>query len=215
MGVLDAVTKTPELTAIICVDDGSTDDAFQQIAKTFPQVELIKLSRNQGKSAAVHAGLSRVKTEYVFLCDADLSNIKIDTLSKAFGWIKDNRSIDMLIFKNPLGPRWMIFSAKLTRGDIIFSGQRILRLKDLEDVLNKEKPIGYQIEMAINRWMLKNAKNCYWTETIAYSPHKSEKIHSFKGWWDDLVANYEFLNKGPFDWLRIVLSFCKEEYVGL
>lgn len=57
---------------IVVVDDGSTDGTdklMRQMAG--PEVVNVRLRRNAGKSAALDAGLARVRGEYVVLMDAD------------------------------------------------------------------------------------------------------------------------------------------------
>ncbi len=63
---------------IILVEDGSTDDSWSEItrvAKIFPQVKGIKLSRNFGQHYAITAGLDQAKGEWVVVMDADLQDL--------------------------------------------------------------------------------------------------------------------------------------------
>ena len=57
---------------LIIVDDGSTDGtATLMRGLRSPEVRYLRMRRNGGKSAALSAGLSRVKGEFVVLMDAD------------------------------------------------------------------------------------------------------------------------------------------------
>jgi dolichol-phosphate mannosyltransferase len=59
---------------IVVVDDGSTDGTVQTVRSLRddnPAVRLLRLRRNQGKSAALSAGLARVGGEVIVLMDAD------------------------------------------------------------------------------------------------------------------------------------------------
>jgi dolichol-phosphate mannosyltransferase len=57
---------------VIVVDDGSTDGTYELMESLRgPDVVYVRLRRNAGKSAALSAGLDRVKGEYVVLMDAD------------------------------------------------------------------------------------------------------------------------------------------------
>jgi glycosyltransferase involved in cell wall biosynthesis len=57
---------------VVVVDDGSTDGTAQLMRELeSPEVVSVRLRRNAGKSAALSAGLARVRGEYVVLMDAD------------------------------------------------------------------------------------------------------------------------------------------------
>lgn len=72
--VLDSLGGSYE---VLCVDDGSTDstaDLVARIALTWPNVRLIRLRRNAGHQAALTAGLSDSRGEWVVTMDADLQD---------------------------------------------------------------------------------------------------------------------------------------------
>jgi dolichyl-phosphate beta-glucosyltransferase len=55
---------------IIVVDDGSVDET-SAVAATFPSVQVVKLTSNQGKGAAVKAGMLHARGERLLMVDAD------------------------------------------------------------------------------------------------------------------------------------------------
>lgn len=62
---------------VIFVDDGSTDgsaDRVREIMADHPEVALVELQGNFGKSAALAAGFDRARGEVVFTLDADLQD---------------------------------------------------------------------------------------------------------------------------------------------
>ena len=83
-GLKEAITKIAEILGaceknweIVIVDDGSSDQTYQQIvqlAKAEPRIKGIALSRNFGKEAAMLAGLEYAKGEAVIILDADLQH---------------------------------------------------------------------------------------------------------------------------------------------
>ena len=61
----------------LLVDDGSTDDTWQQLLlarQELPGLRLVRLSRNFGKEAALCAGLERAGGDAVIVMDADLQH---------------------------------------------------------------------------------------------------------------------------------------------
>ncbi len=65
-----AVTEINQITQIVVIDDGSTDNTAK-IAAEFP-VELITLAVNQGKGQALNAGWQTYAADIYLLIDADL-----------------------------------------------------------------------------------------------------------------------------------------------
>jgi dolichyl-phosphate beta-glucosyltransferase len=61
---------------VIVADDGSSDatvDYVQGVTQTWPQLAIVALERNQGKGAAVRAGMLRARGDTRLFTDADLS----------------------------------------------------------------------------------------------------------------------------------------------
>lgn len=176
LSVLSVLTKIKEFDQIIAVDDGSSDNASQLIQKKFPQVKLVKLPENQGKSGAVSKGVKLLKSEYVFLFDADVSNIQINEVKKAMRVISQ-LEVDLVIMnKVDPNPDYALTS-KITvysRIACIFSGERVLKTDDLKAVL-AEKPKGYQLEAAINQYMMKNHKKAVWVKSSIRHPYSYEE----------------------------------------
>src|SRR6266480_3440003 len=63
---------------IIFVDDGSTDDTFEELKKLHDEypgvVRVIRFRRNFGKTAALVAGFSRCRGPIIFTMDGDLQD---------------------------------------------------------------------------------------------------------------------------------------------
>lgn len=73
----NAVAKLPYDCTIYFVDDGSTDDSAKEVDKLPKKplgIELVRLSRNFGKEAALSAGLATVKGDAAILIDTDLQH---------------------------------------------------------------------------------------------------------------------------------------------
>nr|WKN35440.1 glycosyltransferase family 2 protein [Tunicatimonas sp. TK19036] len=172
--VLEKMTAIPEIDQIICIDDGSTDTTAQKITENY-DIEVLRLPQNVGKSAAVRLGLASTENEWVFLCDADLCQINIKEFRIACQHIKNDMA-DMIILRRMKAP-WFV---KFDRGDILFSGERILKTNDLKAVLKKEVE-NYQLEIAINQWMLDRNKKVYWLPSSVVNTYKFQKLGLVKG----------------------------------
>ena len=62
---------------LIYVDDGSKDGTVSEVKKLNEKddrVKLVSFSRNFGKEAAIYAGFSKSKGDYVVMMDADLQD---------------------------------------------------------------------------------------------------------------------------------------------
>ena len=205
--VLRIVTKERAIQQIICVDDGSIDNSAEKIQKNFPQVELIQLTKNQGKTAAIQAGLKKAKSQNIFLLDADLHNLQPGSLDSTIQCFLSNPSISMIIWRRTFSP----LISKLDRADILFSGERILKKKDLEDSL-KLQPKGFEVEAAINQHIQQQGKKSGWVHSSAKNTYKIEKYGLLQGFWRELLMVYGIIYfLGIRNTLRQFLYFCHEE----
>lgn len=62
---------------ILVVDDGSRDDTVrivQRMAETEPIIQVLALTRNFGKEAAIHAGLDHTSSDAAIVMDSDLQH---------------------------------------------------------------------------------------------------------------------------------------------
>lgn len=78
--VFAAMPDSPTFEALF-VNDGSTDGtraALDALAATDARVRPLHLVRNTGQSAAVYAGLTRARGEYILTLDGDLQNDPAD-----------------------------------------------------------------------------------------------------------------------------------------
>ena len=76
---------------LIYVDDGSKDGTVSEVKKLNEKddrVKLVSFSRNFGKEAAIYAGFSKAKGDYVVMMDADLQDPP-SLLPKMFQYIEE------------------------------------------------------------------------------------------------------------------------------
>ncbi len=85
--------KLDERYEVIIVDDGSTDQTFaiaDAARERYPFLKLVRLKRNQGKTAAILAGLAHARGNYISIFDADLQfspddiKLQVELLDKGY-----------------------------------------------------------------------------------------------------------------------------------
>jgi glycosyltransferase involved in cell wall biosynthesis len=168
--VLEHITKVSELAEIICVDDGSSDDTSANLRLKYPQVKIITLLKNVGKSAAVAAALPHISSSYVLLFDADIRNFSHLEISRAIALL--DSSTDMLILAQSRDP-WLL---KLLRFNILNSGERIIKTNLLREIISIVKPKHYALEPTLNRWCYHHNANVCWI------PFASDNYLKLKKW---------------------------------
>lgn len=88
---------------IIFVDDGSTDKTLETLKylynKDSNHVKIISFSRNFGKDAAIHAGLSASKAEYAVIVDADMQQHP-KYIKAMLDYIETNKEYDIVCMVN-------------------------------------------------------------------------------------------------------------------
>jgi len=175
--VAEMMSKVRNFSRIIAVDDGSTDtDTYDTLHKQFPQIHLVRLEKNTGKTNAVREGLTYVNAPFVFLADSDLSHINTKEFENAIECISSNQKIDMIILPlvdDLLHKDWF-------RWYTIFSGQRVLSTTDLRTIC--QQPIsGFQLEAVINDYMIKSRKNSVWMRSLIKHQSKYDKWGNIGG----------------------------------
>ena len=100
-----ALARSGRSYEIICIDDGSTDDTFQQLAALQAgdaRVRVIRFRRNFGQTAGFSAGFAYARGRFIVTMDGDLQNDPADiapmidraereNLDIVCGWRKDRK----------------------------------------------------------------------------------------------------------------------------
>jgi len=209
LSILKMLTNVSQISQIICIDDGSKNNLYEKIKKSFPNVELIQNKINIGKAGSIFKATEKSNNEDVLLLDADLVDLSVNEVSHAIDLYKTN-NLDMLILENK-GDNNFIDS--ILRKTIIQSGKRILTKTDLLKIA-KRTPEKYQLEVAINQYMHLHNKKIAWIKSNSFNPHKKKKIGLIKGIIEDHKMNMSIVNYlGLKDYISQLLFFCKKEII--
>lgn len=205
--VLDVLSKSKYLDTIICLDDASTDNSAKVIEEGFPNVKLIRFQKNFGKSRAILEGCRFSKAENIFVCDGDLSNLKIEEID--FGIEKFmEENLDLLIFRRKDAP----ITVKILRADVLMSGERIMRREDLISILEKVAD-NYLIEISTN-YYFRDGKTAF-VNSSGINFFKQQKYGFFLGWWKDTKMYIEIFIKHNalvrYNYINQIIFFCKKE----
>ena len=65
------LAQTRPADRVLVVDNASTDDSYDVIAREFPSVEIVRLPRNTGFAGAANAGIDAVDTDLVAVLNSD------------------------------------------------------------------------------------------------------------------------------------------------
>lgn len=202
---LRVLTDAPVFDEIICVDDGSTDGSSDLVRREFNSVKLIQLSKNEGKCEAVKRGLEQVKTELVFLLDADLKDLDADEFAQAVEKFR-NRHFDMFMLCRSEAP----LIVRLVRGHIIFTGLRLMYTNDLKVIFGKSMS-KYELEIAINKYMIDTHKKVGWQRSKTTNTYKMEKWGFWKGLQMEVTMNFNLIkHSGPRELLRQIWYFARD-----
>lgn len=148
--VIEALQFCHEIDEIICVDDASTDGAGEIIEQKYPHVILRRLPFHQGKSEAVQYGLENVSSKIVLLMDADLDDIETEVIDHVLRVMNRDTTLDMVVMQM----KKFDMTSRLTRGDFIFSGVRVVRTDMLQSFFSENEVHGYELEIMMNQYAM-------------------------------------------------------------
>lgn len=140
--VLEALTRSPLLSEIIVVDDGSTDGTAD-VVRTFEQVILIQHQANQGKAAALYSAAARAQHDIFFFCDADLVGFTPEMVAQILNPVLLGTHDMSLGISGDFSQHTLPLVAHLT-------GQRALT-RALWDTVESDYRVGFRIEVGLNQ----------------------------------------------------------------
>ncbi|MEK9208965.1 MAG: glycosyltransferase family 2 protein [Patescibacteria group bacterium] len=206
--VLNEVARIKSIDEIICVNDSSTDNTLELIKKYHFNIKVVTTPKNLGKTGAIKEGLQVSTGDYILLLDGDLRNLQHQEVENAVTNILKDPAVDMIILRRINAP-WNI---KILRGDILVSGERLLRKEDLKNILKNLKPEKYQLEFATNKYMMMNNKKVYWMPSSALNTWPTTKFGFAIGMNKIISMNQNILAYlGFVNYLKQLLFFCRQK----
>jgi glycosyltransferase involved in cell wall biosynthesis len=194
-------------TEVIVVDDGSTDGSRQKL-KRVKGVKKIFFKRNQGKGAAIRAGLKRASGDYIVIQDSDLEYDPQDipsllkpVLEKKAEIVYGSRFIGPhknMLFWHLAGNKFLSLVTNLLYDTTLSDmevGYKLIPVKVLRSLKLTSNRFGFEPEVTCK--LLKRGYRIY-EVPISYTGrefHQGKKIT----WWDGVKAlfllfRYRFLN---------------------
>ncbi|MCI0567240.1 MAG: glycosyltransferase family 2 protein [Acidobacteria bacterium] len=208
--ILARVLQAPGLLEIIVVDDASTDQTAQVLARVADsRVRIIRHPKNRGKGAALRTGFAQVQGEAVIIQDADLEYdpreypkllepIEADLADVVYGSRFTGETHRVLFFWHYVGNRFlttlsnMFTNLNLTDMETCYKAFRAEALKGLD--LKSER---FGIEPEITAKIARRGLRVYETSITYHGRNYAEgkKIT----WRDGLVAIAAIVRFGLFD----------------
>jgi glycosyltransferase involved in cell wall biosynthesis len=189
--VVEELKKVTLVDHILVVSDGSEDNTA--VVAREAVAEVIELPENQGKGAAMLAGLQATRAEVVLFLDADLIGLNEDHIKSLLEPVLENATkMTVGVFE---GGRPVTDLAQAVAPHL--SGQRALRRHLLEQVEDLDA-CRFGVEIALTRYLKKSGTQ-YRAVVLKDMTHriKEEKLGLAKGFAARMKMYWEIIKYLP------------------
>jgi glycosyltransferase involved in cell wall biosynthesis len=178
---VEAIRAIPEVTRVLVIDDGSTDDTAKYAGQA--GADVVRCDKNGGKGAALQQGIASLEEPYpeiVLLLDGDLGESAREARALLYPVIDGLADMTIGVLPKPPGSGGFGVVKDLARSAIRdwgggydaqapLSGQRVLTWECLQAVLPFAE--GYGVEVALTIRALQ--QNYRVLEVITDMPHRA------------------------------------------
>ena len=173
--VLDIVIGHPLISEVIVVDDGSSDDTRDVVAR-YSSIKLIALEKNGGKSAAIVEGVRQAENELILFLDADLSGLSANALSSLIEPVQSGKADVSISLRHNSPLQWRLMGLDYISGERVFSKNFLMPL--LPSLLSIN---GFGLEVYLNRAIIKQRLRIavVWWSGV----HSAFKYTAAQEWW--------------------------------
>ena len=184
--ILTVISRVPEISEIICVDDGSTDGSFEFVKQSFPHVQCFQHAHNTGKTSAIRTGLENAINDTILLLDSDLKDLKFNEISNAISVFQQHNLDCLLLNTSPMN-MLDYFLRKIFRFLLLAAGNRIIKKEYLKKSLVSKTLKSYQLEIAQNKYLMNHNKSTAYFDISAVDINKIAK----EGWINGLFGEFK------------------------
>lgn len=87
-----------------------------------------------------------------------------------------------------------------------------MKKNDLLRVFEEKKPQKFQLELAINLWLMTHRKKAAWVKSSSYNPHKVRKLGFWRGMLLDLRNDLNLMAyAGLVNYYKQLFLFCRRK----
>lgn len=165
--VVKALLNSPLIDEVICINDCSKDKSLEVLKKYNEKIKLIDFAKNQGKGAALSAGIKKAKSEIVAFFDSDLFNLSDKHIRTLLNPILESKTRVVLGFPQKDSENNTFF-CQLT-------GERVYFRDDLLPCLEKMQRSRLGVETYLNHYFPEDKQLIIPLKGLIH-PKKYEKV---------------------------------------